>query len=242
MAFGKVTVEDLKNAGLDPEELKTSIAAIKDGSATKEDLTKVNEALTVMQTGFTDFTTKFNEFMERVGKSAEPKPNGGEGDPKPDGNIDPIEFMSDPTKGVKAIVGKETEILRLQNLKLYSDMAYDNARRNTVDFPLFDRFKADIDKQWDAVDIRFKTTPAKLIENIYKIVVADHLSELTTEALKNNGRFNVVAGGGGGNGKPSNTPTKTAAEQLTAEELKVAANMKMTPEEYLKEKEAIRFV
>lgn len=241
MAFGKVTVEDLKNAGLDPEALNASIQAIKDGSASKEDVTKVNEALTTMQTNFTDFTTKFNEFMEK----ATPKPsnnNGNDGDPKPDGTIDPIEFMSDPTKGVKAIVGKETEILRLQNLKLYSDMAYDNARRNTVDFPLFDRFKADIDKQWDAVDIRFKTTPAKLIENIYKIVVAEHLSELTTEALKNNGRFNVVAGGGSGQGKQSNTPVKTAAEQLTAEELKVAANMKMTPEEYLKEKEAIRFV
>jgi len=242
MAFlNKVSANDLKELGLDPEELKAQLKKIEDGSATKAEITAVTEAMTALKTSIEGIDAKFTTALEGLQKPpAKPivKPEGNEGD---DDKLDAIDFMNDPAGNIKKTMKKETDILRLQNLKLYSDMAYENTLRDTDKFPLFKRFKDEIDKKWNEVDLQFKTQPAKLIENIYKIVVADHLDELNAEAAKNNGRYNLGSSGtsGGGQGKQSNTPVKTAAEQLSPKELEVARKMGLTPEEYLKEKEAI---
>jgi len=247
MAFlNKVTAEDLKTAGFDPEAITASIKAVQDGSASKQDIVDVTKLMMDLKTSFEGYQTQMNTTLDEM----KAKKNGNNNDNNNNNNnnneevIDPLDFMTDPAGNVKKAVAKELGTLQLQSIKLYSDMAYDNARRDMDNFPLFNRFKKEIDVEWEKYPLQYKNNPSVLIANIYKIAVANHLDELTTEASKNKGVYNLGSSGASGGGNPNkreDTP-KPAIEQLTEAELKVARNMELTPEEYLKEKEVIHFV
>lgn len=235
MSWNKVTKEDLKEVGLDPDEIKSALAAVKDGSATKEDLGKVNEALTALGETLKSLETKLTVVPEN--KTEDKTENKTE-----EGTVDPLDFMNDPAKHVKELVSKDMAKLQLQNIKIYSDQAYQNAKNDSETYPYFRRFETEIKKKWDEYPLQFKGQPIDLITNMYKIVVADHLEEIKTETAKGKGTFNVIQSGGGTSGGHGKTEEVKPEDSLTEEELKAAKNFNMTPKEYAEQKGQMRYV
>ena len=242
-AWGKVTPEELKEAGLDPDRIK-NLEGKLDGVASKEELKTVTDSLASIKDSLVALTSRTQldstERQNTDGNNNNGGNNNRQTEPPPDPfNIDPVSFMEDPSGNIKKIVQASIAGTQLHTLGVAADMAYQNAK-NTL--PHFALFEEEIKKEWDKYQIVQKGKPNELIENIYYLVKGRHADEIATDTAKREGKYNIIqAGGTTVIRKDSNTQGKPE-DNLTPQELQIAAKWGMTPEDYAKSKGGLKYV
>jgi hypothetical protein len=262
MAFGKISKEDLVAAGLDPEEIKASLKAVKDGSATKEDLTNVTNALNTITESIKGLETKFAENNNRRAENngnndGNNSNNGNNSNGNGNGNNQPkdiftrldenaMDFNLAPGTHLKEVATVLVNDSRIQTMSMRRDNAYEWAEKSLRYFNV-EAIKAEVDDMWKKytpqILVNTNSDPRVCIKQIYDSVVGSHYEDIQRDTAKKEGKFNVIQAGGNtradniNNGGNNNGDKKAAKDILTPAELRAAEQFGMTPEEYLKGQE-----
>lgn len=238
MAFGKVTAADLKEAGLDPEEFKKLIGS----SATKEELTTMKTSLTTDITSTLTQTIKDEmASLETRLRSTPDKSNQNQNQNQLQNELTPEDFISDPVAATRKIANESAAAVLGEQRKMAASYAYEKAQS----FPYMGivAIKEEVDNEWKKFNPIMMATPDILIRNIYDMVVGRHTVEIQQDTAKKEGKYNLVATGGGGSStiNPGSSIRKPE-ELLTPEELKQAAMFGKTPAEWAEAKGKLRYV
>jgi len=234
MAFGKVSKEDLIAAGLDPDELKTSIKAMKDGSATKEDLTNVTNALTAIQESFKTLEGKLNA---QPPKKEETQVT----EEKPD---EQTEFLTNPVDFINKKSGAVYGAAAIELKKMTRDLAWKEGLRNLKGMGN-STLRAEIEEEWKKYPpekmAQFGTDPSLCLQQIHDMILGKHHDEIMQDANKKDGKFNLVHSGAGsstGNtGAVNNSSSNDGKPVLSEAEKAQARKFGMTEEEWIKQGE-----
>lgn len=248
MVWGrKLEKQDLTDAGLNLDEITTKI----NSAATKEDVDAIKNTVSGYADTLKDLGNKLQELAARpVGTNDDNGNNSTRGNNTNDGrqnndplaDIDSVSFMEDPVSATKRITAAAVTGVQLHSLQMACDIAYDEAKRT---LPNFDVFADEIKKEWETYPVPARgIDPRKLIKNLYDLVRGRHVDEITTDTNKREGKYNMVQ-----SVRSSGTPdlNKGGASQkpednLTQEELNIAARFGMTPEDYAKSKGGLKYV
>jgi len=244
-AWGKMTVEEMKEMGIDPDKLKNLETKLGE-SASKADVDAVKSTLASIQDSIKALTERSQlETTSRNDNGEEDNSGGNDArrkDPPPPDPyaIDPIEFMADPAGSTKKIIQASIAGTQLHSLGLAADMAYMNARNSLPNFGIFEE---EIKKEWDKYPVTMKGKPTELITNIYYLVKGKHVDDIVTDTNKKEGKYAMIQAGGTSIIRNDNSGgTKKAEEILSADEIKVANKWGMTPDEYVKSKSGLKYV
>jgi len=238
MAFGKVSKEDLIAAGLDPDELKTSIKAMKDGSATKEDLTNVTNALTAIQESFKTLEGKLTANTNKNTNDDDKNKNIEE---KPD---EQTEFLTDPVAFVNKKSGAVYGAAAIELKKMTRDLAWKEGLR-TLKGMGNSTIKTEIEEEWKKYPpekmAQFGTDPSLCLQQIHDMILGKHHDEIMQDNNKKDGKYNLVHSGAGsstGNtGVVNNTSSNDGKPVLTDAEKAQAKKFGMTDDEWIKQGE-----
>jgi hypothetical protein len=250
MPWGELKKEDLIKAGLNPDEINALSGKIAN-AATKDDITSMQSALTETQNTLKNLEATLRTLNaskeggddgNRGGNNDSNRGNnngGGNNQPQPL-NIDPLEFMENPTASVRKLANEMLAPVTLHTLNVAADMAYNMARQR---LPHFDKFEPEIKELWNKYTPAQKGRPDELIENIYNLVRGRHLDDILTDTAKKEGKFNLVQSGGttvvgSQNGGSSRKPE----DDLTEKEKEVAARFGLTPKEWAEQKGGLKYV
>lgn len=247
MPWGELKKEDLKNAGLDPDEfakISTKIAT----AATQDDITSLKNSLIETQNTLKELGTTMQTLS-----TARKEPQGNEGGNTNSGGnnnggnsnqpgpikIDPLEFMEDPQRAVQRIMSEGLAPVTLHTLNVAADMAYNMARQRLPHFQMFEQEIKDI---WGKYTPAQKQKPDELIENIYNLVRGRHLDEILTDTNKKDGKYNLVQSGGTTVvGQPGGSK-RNPVDDLSDKEKEIAARFGMTPEQWAEQKGGLKYV
>lgn len=234
MAFGreKITKEDLKELGLDPELLQT----LKDKGVTKDELTTLKTELLTSVTdqikaGFTELEGKLKP---AVNTNTNTNTNKEE---EPD---DQTRFLTDPAKFVKDEVNNLRGQAAVEIMKTRRDIALQNAQNNLKGFKN-DTLKAEImkelDEKYDAMKMaRFGSDPITLIQQVHDMILGRHHDEIIQDTNKREGKYNLVHSGSSSNSNTNSALNSIGGKrQLSAEEKEMAKKYKMTEDEWLQQ-------
>lgn len=260
MAFGKITKQDLVDAGLDPDKLKE----FQDKGVTKDDLATLKTELgTSLATTVNDLIKQQFSELEgkltagRINNNNNDSGNGNNGNNGGNGNgqnqnkqpnifeIDPVEFATDPGKHLQTISAAIVNNGNIQTMALRRDNAYEKAAARLDGFKN-DTLRAEIDAEWakytPEIMVKLNTDPVALIKKLHDSVMGAHFTEIQTDTAKKEGKFNLFHTGGGNrndntnlNGGGRETNEKTADQILSPEEQAMAKRYGMSNEEWLKE-------
>ena len=249
MAWGDVKKEDLVKLGLDPDKIAAMDAKLTK-AATTDDVNEIKSAVTTTQNTLRELQNTLQTLAAKGGEHKEGD-NGGQSTERKDGqqggtpgplNIDPLQFMEDPTGSVRRLMSESLTPVTLHTLNVAAEMSYNMARQR---LPHFERFEPEIKELWQKYTPTQKTKPDELIENLYNLVRGRHLDEIMTDTNKKEGKYNLVQSGGssiisrpGGEGGSGRKPE----DDLTPKELEVAARFGLTPEEWAKQKGGLKYV
>lgn len=232
MAWGdqrKLEIKDLTDLGLDPEAIKKTHEAV----AGLDD--KIKNAVTEANKANGEGLSALKLQLEDIASKLQTKPNNNDDGKGGGGNDDgeQVDWMLDPEKAANKLVNDKVGNVVQIAASMRADMNYNNYKSSHEKPHVFAKFEKEIKEMWEKEPLVNKQHP-KLIENIYKIVVANHIDEVA----KMGEEFFLPSEGGG---KPhgDNKPTKKPEELLSKDELELAAKWGVTPEEYLKEKSGI---
>jgi hypothetical protein len=244
MPWGELKKEDLIKAGLDPDAFKAANDKI-DKAASKDDVAELKSTLATTQQTLKDLEASLRTITER--KPAGENGDGGDGKPKEPVTakgpiqIDPLEFMEDPTGSVRKIVSEGMYPITLHTLNVAADMAYNMAKQR---LPHFDKFEPEIKDLWDKYTPQQKGKPGELIENLYNLVRGRHVDDILTDTAKKEGKFNLVQSGGTSVIRSAGGPSNDAKpeDNLTPKELEVAAKFGLSPKEWAEQKGGLKYV
>lgn len=226
MAFGKLTVDELKAMGLDPEQIK-AIKEKMDGIDTTK-LSKLDK-VDGMETTLNEIKDGLAALTQKVAST--PPAKKGEEEPVVKSEEEELDFVLDPAKATATLVGRTmgpvvNAVVSMRADSNYRDFKASNPRG-------FGKFEKEIKDMWDKQNVAAKggEKGSELIENIYKIVIANHIDEIQKEPKT----FFIESGGGAVNTNKDNSELP-AEQQLTPDELKAAKDWGLTPQDYLTEK------
>lgn len=227
MAWNGLTKEELIKAGLDPDEigkLKTSV----DGLDSKIK-SAVEEANKVNVTTLTGIQETLQALQAKL--SGPVKQEQGSNNDNTHDTDETTDWLMEPEKAATKLIDSKVGSVAVLAANMRSDMNYSNFKSTGPRG--FSKFEKEIKEMYDKEPLATRCNP-KLIENIYKIVVADHIDEIA----KTGETFFVEPTTGG---KPSgtDTPKKKPEELLTKDELEQCTKWGIAPEDYLKEKSEI---
>jgi hypothetical protein len=230
----RLTKEELKEAGLDTEVvagMKTTLDGMDD--KIKNAVTEANKINTAtLEELKNSMATLAGKFAAAGNKGNDNKGNDDKGN---DDNQDEApDWLMDPEKAANALVDKKVGGVAVLAANMRADMNY--ATFKSTSPRGFLKFENDIREMWSKESLASRCNP-KLIENIYKIVIADHVDEIA----KTGETFFLEPPSSGTRGS-TDQPKKKAEEILTKDELDLAAKWGVTPEDYLKEREGIKGV
>lgn len=228
--FNKMTAEDLKALGFDPQEIKD----IKSGMVSE---TKIQELINASQTSMMDAMK--NQFAELETKLTNGRKSEERREEKPE--LDSTEFFVDPVTNIKRLISEGTQDVRQHSMQMAADMAYSDAQRSLPHFKL-QAIADEVKVEWDKYPIQYKTNPSLLVRNIYDMVVGRHLDEIRMDSDKRDGRYNLFQSGGPNRVSNDTHTSQKPEDLLTPEELKAAKSFDMTPEEYAKNKGGMKYV
>lgn len=223
MAWGnKLTKEDLKEAGLDVDAMNAQLEKLKEVDALKtsvEGVTTKLSALDAIQQSLTALEGKL------VVKPKESNNDGNQNQNQNDNKEDELDWITDPAKATQATVNKQMAPVISAVSNVYAEMTYSNFRNSNPRG--FLKYEKEIKEMWDK---QTQKSPA-LLENIYKIVIANHIDDIQKEPTT----FFVESGG---SGKPitTNSGDKKPEELLSKTELEECAKWGISPKDYLEEK------
>lgn len=250
MPWGELKKEDLIKAGLDPDAFKAANEKI-DKAASKDDVAELKSTLATTQETLKNLEASLRTISTRGGGSEDGGEGGDNGgrkkeDPPPRGQgpvqIDPLEFMENPTEAVRKIMSEGLGPVTLHTLNVAADMAYNMARQR---LPHFDKFEPEIKEMWNKYTPGQKGKPDELIENIYNLVRGRHLDEILTDSNKKEGKYNLVQSGGSSVISRAGGGQDNAAKPedlLSDKEKEVAARFGLTPKEWAEQKGGLKYV
>lgn len=239
MAFGKITKEDLVAAGLDPDKL----AEFQAKGVTKEMLDALEAKMTT-----TIADTIKTQFAELEGKLKPPTTttttttNNSGGDNKlPTPEEEMADYLANPTDYInrKTAMGHAATII--ENKKLLRSLAYKNAI-NTLPGMKNAAIKEEVDKEWEKYTpelfARNNGDPEKVLEQVYHMIMGKHMDDITRDANKKDGKYNIIQGGGSSSSFTTSTSTSTTDDgkpKLTEAEKAVASKFGMSEDEWIKQ-------
>jgi hypothetical protein len=239
MAWNKPSANDLKEAGLDPEAFKAAMMKLEKFDEMATGLTKLKESVD----GFASLKDTLASLENKL-KEIKPVAASGGGSGNGDGNAgggsgsgegnkeEDLDWMLEPEKATQATISKMVAPVIAATADMRARMHYTTFESQNKRG--FRKFKTEIDELYNKQSINAKQSP-ELIENCYKIIMANHIDEIS----KGGESFFIEPGGsssgaGGGTGDPK----KKAVEVLSKDALELCAKWGVDPEEYLKEQQA----
>jgi len=250
MAFGKISKQDLIDAGLNPDDL----AALKANGVTKADLEAIKTANEVNKTTLESLQNSITELSNVLKAKPTVTPTNISGDNK---TLTPEEiraqnyeeFTSDPIGYIQKTVGGSSAFAAVEAKKIARQYAFDNAKASLPGFRN-DALRAEIEEEWKKYTaegmVRSNADPVDLIKKVHDMVMGAHHDDIVRDSAKKEGRFNLVHSGGGGgssnfnnNRNTTDNTTKKPEELLTAAELESAKQFGMTAQEWLDSKKAV---
>lgn len=231
--LGKMTVEDLKGLGLDPEDIKNIKAGLVSEDKIKSLIAESNTSIVEqMKNSFTELEKKLSKTPEKNTETREEENTDGD---------KLAEFMADPLAAMDKRINERTQDVRAHSMQMAADLAYDNARRSLPHFSI-QAIADEVKTEWDKYPIQVKTNPQLLIQNIYNMVIGRHLDEIRLDSDKKDGKYNLFQTGGISRAPGDLTPPIKPEDKLTPKELAAAKNFGLTAEEYAKTKGEMSFV
>lgn len=211
--FG-MTEEELKGMITSSKELPGKLTELEGKMATKEDLEKVSNTL-----------ASINAHLEKAAKPVEPVVNNNN-------NEEPADWSTDPDKafreGMRPVAGVA---LTAQAFAVRSDVFSD-----TEKYKYYPALKKEIDEYIKKQALNMQINP-EVIANCYKVVLAENMDKIIQDTEKKEGRFYLESGSSKTNTETITDRSKLPAEQqLSVKELEVCKKMKITPADYLVEK------
>jgi hypothetical protein len=231
MAFGKVTKEELKEIGLDADAIagmKTTLDGLDD--KIKNAATEANKATaTSLEELKGQLATLGNKLQSLTLPNKDGNNGGGNGNGESHEEVP--DWLLDPEKATKDYVTKQIGGVATLAATMRADMNYTTFKSTNP--RAFGKYETEIKAIWDKEPIQNKLNP-KLIENIYKIVIADHVDEIAKQ-----GETFFLEPSGGGKPHSDTGPKKKPEDILTKDELELATKWGISAEDYLKEKSGI---
>lgn len=242
MAFGKVSKQDLIEAGLDPDKL----AEFQAKGVTKDDLASLK---TELATSVTDLIkAQFTELETKL----KPQPVKVEGADDPNKKKTPeelaaeeqSEFYADPTGFVKKQVGGLGYQAAVEFKKLSRDLAFKEASKELPGFRNA-TLREEIQKEWEKytpdIMARNNTDPSLLVKQVHDMIMGRHHDEIVQDRDKKDGKYNLVHGGSSGSSSgvvsSSSTVSGTPNNEITEQEKVLAKKFGMTEDEWKKQGE-----
>jgi hypothetical protein len=246
MAFGKITKQDLVDAGLDPDKL----AEFQSKGVTKTDLETLGTSLeTKLTTTVTDLIK--NSFAELEGKLRTPvKKENENGNNQNEGNRDEViddqtQFLTDPVGYVNKKTNGVVVAAAVEFKKMSRDMAWKEGVR-TLRGMRNPTLLAEITEEWKKYPpekmAQYNTDPALALQQIHDMILGKHHDEIIQDTNKKDGKFNLVhSGSGGGSGNTGAVGNSTSENvdktKLSEKEQVMARKFGMTDEEWIKQGE-----
>lgn len=234
MAFGKTKEEILKETfpGKSEQEIKEMIASFDSIKAKADKATELETKLGESNTELANTKVKLQEL--EAGRSGGGG-NGGGGSGDGGNKNEPPRWDEDADA---AFTHRATPIVA-QNLQFQADMIYDRVtERLQREEPLFPVLKAEFDDMLKKSNLQSRATK-DYVENCFNVVYGRHREEIRRDQAAGKGTFFVEVGRsqGGGNPPPPNKET-----QISEDERKEAAKFGVSPEQWIKTRNSIKFV
>ena len=242
MAFGKITKQDLVDAGLDPDKIKE----YQEKGVTKDDLTAMSTALEgkltttvtdLIKNSFTELETKLRTPVKKEGDDN----NNQNREEKPD---EQTEFLTDPVAFVNKKSGAVYGAAAIELKKMTRDLAWKEGLR-TLKGMGNSTIKTEIEEEWKKYPpekmAQFGTDPSLCLQQIHDMILGKHHDEIMQDNNKKDGKYNLVHSGAGsstGNtGVVNNTSSNDGKPVLTDAEKAQAKKFGMTDDEWIKQGE-----
>jgi len=245
MAFGKITKQDLIDAGLDPDKL----AEFQASGVKKADLDALK---TELATSVTDLIkAQFTELETKL----KPQPivnnnNNNDDDKNRQKTPEELEmerqneFLTNPTAYISKQVGGIAGAAAVEFKKMSRDLAYKEAVKEMRGFKN-SVLKEEIDKEWakytPEIMARNNADPSILIQQIHDMILGKHHDEIVQDTNKRDGKFNLVhSGSSGGTGSVGNNTggsNDNKGNELSEAEKAIAKKFGMTEDEWKKQGE-----
>lgn len=236
MAFGKISKQDLIDAGLDPDKIKE----YQEKGVTKDDITALKTELATSVTDlikaqFTELETKLKPQTVKVEDNIDPNKTKTPEELEMERQN---EFLTNPTAYVDKRVGSLGMQAAVEFKKLSRDLAYKDASREMRGFKN-STLKTEIDEEWKKytpeVMARNNADPSTLIQQVHDMVMGRHQEEIIQDRDKKDGKYSFVQSGGGGGtgsvgGGGGGSSDKT--EVLSEAEKALAKKFGMTEDEW----------
>lgn len=223
----KLEIKDLIDLGIDPEAIKKTAEAVTG----LDDKIKnaVTEATKDHGTGLEVLRTQLAEIASKL----QVKPTTTIDDGKGGNHEEEVDWMLEPEKAANQLMDKKVGNVLQIAATMRADMNYNNYKSAHDKPHIFAKYEKEIKEMWDKESLVSKQHPM-LIQNIYKIVVANHIDEVAKM-----GEEFFLPSDSGGKPHTNDGPKKKPEELLSKDELELAAKWGVTAEEYLKEKSGI---
>lgn len=234
MAWNKVTKDELKEAGLDVDAFNAAL----DKTKKIDELTTSFATLKESVDGLSSLKDTLAGLENKLKELKPPANNGGNGNNNGggDGNDgrtkeEELDWVLEPEKATQATVRSLVSPLITATADMKAQLIYDRfAASNRKGFK---KFETEIKALWDKQPLGAKQNP-EVMENCYKVVVADHIDEIQ----KGGESFFIESSSGGNSGGLSgggDNKGKKAEDILNADQLELCKKWGVTPEDYLKE-------
>lgn len=126
--------------------------------------------------------------------------------------------------------------LYLQTLELKADIVLDRVSKRFADWNKFEKEISELLKNTPVQARQHEGT----VENAYYIAVGKKRPEIVRDTLAQKGEYFMESGTNTGNN--GTTENKTAEQQLSKDEIAMAAKYGITPEKWLEQKKGIQYV
>jgi hypothetical protein len=236
MAFGKISKQDLVDAGLDPDKLKE----FQEKGVTKEELTAMETRIgssiaETLKASLGELETKLRTPIKKEDVVVDDKD-------KPD---EYTEMATDPVGFINKKVAQSVAFTAVTSTKQRMDYAWDRAKATLKGFKNV-KLTEEIEAEWkqykpENMARNADFDPDKLLLKIHNMVIGAHHEEIERDTAKRDGAFNMVAStsSGSGNTNAGGSGNDKKPDDLTDVEKKQAARYGMKPEEWAAQQKAM---
>jgi phage I-like protein len=240
MAFGSLWGKkdsELPEAlrGLTPEQLVEQLAS---GKAAQDRLTALEPEVSTLKSEAARVPALQNQFTELQSRLT-----AIEAGPASKTSVTPTNtvpsVLEDEDGAFNARLKPFANALMAQAAQNARQLAHMTLGRDPKKRYVLDKWGAEVDRLFATVPVHQQGNEASYL-NCFKIVVADHMDELSLEQAKKDGAFSVE-GGGNGTSTPQNQVLGSKADSLSDDEKRTAKKFGMSDEDFLKTRKGLVF-
>lgn len=225
----KVEAKDI--LGMETAEFQTQLNKVNEIEAVKTEVGEMKGILSNIQASLATLNTRPNPA---------PVQNNN---PAP--VVEEVSFLDDPEAAVNDRINKRVTPIITATLDTRAAMEFDRVGNAIVrddkgnssrKFPYWDVYRDEIKKLVDEQPLAHRCNPA-IIENAYKVVVGNHVEDISNHRVKGTGMFAVESASNNGI-----TRGGTKIDELSEVDKIQASKFGMKPEDWLKAKGKLEYV